>query len=160
MQTDEHRDDELHADWQTQREWTKLIRRLNIAKMNYHYADWRTEKMNYTQTDEQRRWTIRRLTNTEKMNEQKELRWHRRQGREMGSGQGKKRNEDRNGVGGSESYGACKCYVTAEQPAWQPAKLVLNKDSIQYKSMLGDRRSTEKRPRTCPIPDIFWNVTH
>ena len=26
--------------------------------------------------------------------------------------------------------------------------------------MLGNSRSTEKRPRTCPIPKIFWNVTH
>ena len=51
---------------------------------------------------------------------------------------------------------ACKCYVTAQQPA----KLVLNNDSIPYKSMLGDCWSTEKRLRTCPIPNIFWNVTH
>ena len=35
---------------------------------------------------------------------------------------------------------ACKCYVTAPQPA----KLVLNNASIPYKSMLGDRRSAEK----------------
>ena len=54
---------------------------------------------------------------------------------------------------------ACKCHVTAPQPAEQPAKLVLNKASATYKSMLGDCWSTEKRPRTCPIPTIFWNVT-
>ena len=54
------------------------------------------------------------------------------------------------------NHRACKCYVTAPQPA----KLVLNKDIVPYKSMLGDRRSTGKRPRTCPIPTIFWNVTH
>ena len=57
-------------------------------------------------------------------------------------------------------YRAWKCYVTAPQPAKQPTKLVLNKDSVPYKSMLGDRRSIEKRSRTCPIPDIFWNLAH
>ena len=55
---------------------------------------------------------------------------------------------------------ACKCYVTAPQPAWQPAKLVLNKDSVPYKSMLRNCRLTEKQPRTCPIPEISWYVTH
>ena len=29
---------------------------------------------------------------------------------------------------------ACKCYVTEPQPAWQPAKLVLNKDSVPCKT--------------------------
>ena len=43
---------------------------------------------------------------------------------------------------------ACKCYVTAQRPA----KLVLNQDSVPYKSMLEVGRLTEKRPRTCPIP--------
>ena len=33
--------------------------------------------------------------------------------------------------------------------------ITVNKDSAPYKSMLGDHRSTEKRPRTCPIPEIF-----
>ena len=55
-----------------------------------------------------------------------------------------------------DSHRACKCYVTAGQPA----KLVLNKDSVPHKSMLEDRPSIEKRPHTSLIPDIFWNVTH
>ena len=38
----------------------------------------------------------------------------------------------------------CKCYVTPQQPG----KLVLNKDRVPYKSVLGNRRS---------IPTIFWN---
>ena len=32
--------------------------------------------------------------------------------------------------------------------------------SVRYKSLLGDRRSTDKRPRTCSIPHIFGNVTN
>ena len=43
---------------------------------------------------------------------------------------------------------------------WRNKVLVLNKDSILYKSMLGDGRSTEKLPCTSPIPDIPWNATH
>ena len=104
-QTDKHSKNELnlYADWWIQQRWT-IIMQTDEDSKDELYADWRTQKMNYMQTDKHRRWTIRRLANTERMNEQEELRWHRRQGREMGSGQGKKRNEDRNGVGGSESY--------------------------------------------------------
>ena len=50
---------------------------------------------------------------------------------------------------------ACKCYVTAQQPGWQPAKLVLNKDSDSNKSVLGDGRSTENGPALVQSPISF-----
>ena len=31
---------------------------------------------------------------------------------------------------------------------------------LSYRRMLGNRRSIEKRPCACPIPDISWNMTH
>ena len=65
-QTDKHSENELnlYADWWIQQRWTVILQTDEDSKDEL-YADWRTQKMNYMQTDKHRRWTICRLTNTE-----------------------------------------------------------------------------------------------